>query len=70
MGLFGAGDTELVSQYAWKLLNATSFASGEVYSGVRFEKEREDNGLNLPMVIIKQVGILSATDKSRKSNKS
>jgi hypothetical protein len=35
-------------------LNATSFAPGEVYSGVRFEKEEEDNGLNLPMVIIKQ----------------
>ena len=54
-GLFGSGDTEQVSQHAWRLLNATSFAPGEVYSGVRFEKEGEDNGLNLPMVIIKQV---------------
>jgi hypothetical protein len=53
-GLFGSGDTEQASQYAWRLLNATSFAPGEVYSGVRFEKEGEDNGLNLPMVIIKQ----------------
>jgi hypothetical protein len=53
-GLFGDGDTEQVSQQAWRLLNATSFAPGEVYSGVRFEKEGEDNGLNLPMVIIKQ----------------
>jgi hypothetical protein len=55
MGLFGSGDTEQVSQHAWRLLNATSFAPGEVYCGVRFEKEGEDNGLNLPMVIIKQV---------------
>ena len=54
MGLFGDGDTEQVTQYAWRLLNATSFASNEVYSRVRFEKEGEDNGLNLPMVIIKQ----------------
>jgi hypothetical protein len=53
--LFGSGDTEQVSQHAWRLLNATSFAPGEVYGGVRFEKEGEDNGLNLPMVIIKQV---------------
>jgi len=30
------------------------FRPGEVYSGVRFEKEGEDNGLNLPLVIIKQ----------------
>ena len=51
--LFGNGDTEQVTQYAWRLLNATSFAPDEVYSGVRFEKEGEDNGLNLPMVIIK-----------------
>jgi hypothetical protein len=54
-GLFGSGDTEQVIQYAWRLLNATSFVPGEVYSGVRFEKEGEDNGLNLPFVIIKQV---------------
>ena len=27
---------------------------GEAYGGMRFEKEGEDNGLNLPMVIIKQ----------------
>ena len=54
-GLFGSGDTEQVSQHAWRLLNATSFAPGEVYGGVRFEKEGKDNGLNLPMVIIKQV---------------
>jgi len=53
-GLFDAGDTEQVNQYAWRLLNATSFAPGEVYSGVRYEKEGEDNGLSLPMVIIKQ----------------
>jgi hypothetical protein len=53
-GLFGTGDTEQVTQHAWRLLNATSFALGEIYSGVRFEKEGEDNGLNLPMVIIKQ----------------
>jgi hypothetical protein len=53
-GLFGSGDSEQVTQYAWRLLNATSFAPGEVYSGVRFEREGEDNGLNLPMVIIKQ----------------
>jgi len=52
-GLFGDGDTEQVTQHAWRLLNATSFAPGEVYSGVRFEKEGEDNGLNLPFVIIK-----------------
>jgi hypothetical protein len=53
-GLFGFGDTEQVSQHAWRLLNATSFAPGEVYGGVRFEIEGEYNGLNLPMVIIKQ----------------
>ena len=53
-GLFGAGDTEQVTQHAWRLLNATSFAPGEVYSGVRFEKEGEDNGLNLPFNIVKQ----------------
>jgi hypothetical protein len=53
-GLFGSGDTEQVGQHAWRLLNATSFAPGEVYTGVRYEKEGEDNGLNLPMVIIKQ----------------
>jgi hypothetical protein len=55
IGLFGSGDTEQVNQYAWRLLNATSFAPGELYGGVRFEKEDEDNGLNFPMVIIKQV---------------
>ena len=38
-GLFGTGDTEQVTQYAWRLLNATSFETGEVYCGVRFEKE-------------------------------
>ena len=53
IGLFGTGDTEQVTQYAWRILNATSFAPGEVYGGVRFEKKGEDNGLNLPMVIIK-----------------
>jgi hypothetical protein len=53
-GLFGSGDTEQVSQHAWRLLNATSFTPGEVYSSVRFEIEGEDNGLNFPMVIIKQ----------------
>jgi hypothetical protein len=53
-GLFGAGDTEQVTQHAWRLLNATSFSPSEVYGGVRFEKDGEDNGLNLPMVIIKQ----------------
>jgi hypothetical protein len=29
-GLFGASDTEQVTQHAWRLLNATSFAPGEV----------------------------------------
>ena len=53
-GLFGSADTEQVSQHAWRLLNSTSFAPGEVYGSVRFEKEGEDNGLNLPIVIIKQ----------------
>jgi hypothetical protein len=53
-GLFGSGDTEQVSQHAWRLLNFTSFAPGEIYGGVRFEEEGEDNGLNLPIVIIKQ----------------
>ena len=53
-GLFGSGDTEQISQHVWRLLNFTSFGPGEVYSGVRFEKEGEDNGLNLPIVIIKQ----------------
>ena len=53
-GLFGDGDTEQVTQYAWRLLNVTSFGPGEVYIDVRFEQEGEDNGLNLPMVIIKQ----------------
>ena len=37
----------------WRLLNATSFPPGEAYTGVRCEKDGEDNGLNLPMVIIK-----------------
>jgi hypothetical protein len=54
MGLLGSADTEQVSQHAWRLLNATSFAPGEAYAGVRYEKEGEDNGTNLPMVIIKQ----------------
>ena len=62
-GLFGSGDTEQVTQYAGRLLNATSFAPGEVYGGVRFEKECEDNGLNLPMVIIKTGGITLTTNK-------
>jgi len=53
-GVFGDGDMEQVTQHAWRLLNATSFVPGEIYSGVRFEKEGEDNGLNLPFVIIKQ----------------
>jgi len=53
-GLFGDGDMEQVTQHAWRLLNATSFAPNEVFSGVRFEKDGEDNGVNLPMVIIKQ----------------
>jgi hypothetical protein len=53
-GLFGSGDTEQVTQHAWRLLNATSFAPDEGYSGVRFEKEGEDNGLNLPIIIIKR----------------
>jgi len=43
-GLFGDSDTEQVSQFAWRLLNATSFATGEVYSGVRFEKRRNTMG--------------------------
>ena len=53
-GLFGSGDTEQVSQHAWRLINITAFALGEMYSGVRLEKEDEDNGLNLPMVIVKK----------------
>ena len=53
-GLFGSGDTEQVTQHAWRLLNATSFSLREAYNGVRFETEGEDNGLNLPMVILKQ----------------
>ena len=52
-GLFGSGDIEQVTQHVWRLLNATSFAPGEAYGGVRFEKDGEDNGLNLPMIIIK-----------------
>ena len=64
-GLFGAGDTEQVTQYAWRLLNATSFSLGEIYGGVRFEKEGEDNGMNFPMVIIKQTA--STTALSTKS---
>jgi hypothetical protein len=52
--LFGDGDTEQVAQYAWRLLNATSFAPDEVCSGVRFEKEGKDSGMNLPFAIIKQ----------------
>jgi hypothetical protein len=61
-GLFGSGDTEQVTQHAWRLLNATSFTPDEVYSGVRFEKEGEDNGLNFPMVIIKQATCLQPAD--------
>ena len=64
-GLFGSGDTEQVNQYAWRLLNATSFTPGEAYTGVRYEKEGEVNVLNLPMVII-QACSLSVTDKSRR----
>jgi hypothetical protein len=48
------GDREQVTPHAWRLLNATSFTPGEVYSGVRFEKDGEDNRLNLPFIIIKQ----------------
>ena len=69
--LFGYGDTEQVTQYAWRLLNVTSFAPGEVYSGVRFEKEGEDNGLNLPMVIIKKAACpqpIKAGDEINVSN--
>ena len=57
-GLFGSGDTEQVTQHAWRLLNATSFTPSEVYNGICFEKKDEDNGLNLPMVIIKQAACL------------
>jgi hypothetical protein len=57
-GLFGSGDTEQVTQHAWRLLNATSFTPSAVYNGICFEKKDEDNGLNLPMVIIKQAACL------------
>jgi hypothetical protein len=54
-GLFGEGDREQASQHAWRLLNATSFATGEVYAGVRFANEGEETPeFNLPFVIIKQ----------------
>ncbi len=43
-GLFGANDTEQVTQHAWRLLNVTSFVPGEVYSGVRFEKRTRITG--------------------------
>lgn len=55
--LFGAGDTEQVDQHAWRLLNGTSFAPGEVYAGVRYaESEERDNDLlfNFPIRIIKK----------------
>jgi hypothetical protein len=54
--LFGSGDTEQVDQHAWRLINETSFAPGEVYAGVRYptDKEREKN--NVWMVIIKKIG--------------
>ncbi|MDD5039103.1 MAG: hypothetical protein PHN78_07280 [Dehalococcoidales bacterium] len=54
--LFGDGDTEQVDQHAWRLLNAISFAPGEVYDGVRYTEQGEDNGLSIPMVIIKKGG--------------
>jgi len=53
-GLFGPGDSEQVSQHAWRLLAVTSFAPGETYQGVRFVKEGEEAPhFNLPMVILK-----------------
>lgn len=57
--LFGSGDTEQVDQHAWRLLNGTSFAPGEVYAGVRFEEpgEKDDDQLfNFPIRIIKKGG--------------
>lgn len=53
--LYGDGDTEQVTQHAWRLLNGTSFAPGEVYAGVRYatEEEREKDSQN-PIVILKQ----------------
>jgi len=58
-GLFGEGDREMVDQHAWRLLNYTSFAPGEVYVGVRYAKEGEDSGdSRIPMVIIKKIGPL------------
>jgi len=59
VGLFGAGDSEQVDQHAWRLLDATHFDPGEVYAGVRYEKEGEKreeilNGFQVPFVILKK----------------
>ena len=41
IGLYGSGDTEQVTQHAWRLLNVTSFKPGEVYAGVRYATDAE-----------------------------
>jgi hypothetical protein len=58
--LFGQGDTEQVDQHAWRLLNVTSFAPCEVYAGVRYATDAEQeagidgDSRQQPMRIIKQ----------------
>ena len=59
--LYGSGDDEQVHQHAWRLLAATSFAPGEVYKGVRYATDEEqESGIDgdsrqQPMRIIKEV---------------
>jgi hypothetical protein len=60
--LYGNGDTEQADQHAWRLLNVTSFVPGEVYKGVRYatDQEQEDgidgDSRQQPIRIIKQQG--------------
>jgi hypothetical protein len=49
-----AAEPESAASSQIKVRELFRMAPSEVYGGVRFEKDGEDNGLNLPMVIIKQ----------------
>lgn len=52
--LYGEGDTEQATQHAWRVLNETSFAPGEVYAGMRYATEQErDDPTSSPLIIIK-----------------
>lgn len=65
MHLFGDGDTEQVTQHAWRLINQTSFKPGEEYAGVRYatDEERNSEGWDTGnvFVILKKAGPVPET---------